>query len=190
MANIKTMIRAFRTFCLFVLLGVSFTGACFAQAQLRPGDTFELHLGGMPEEFGREFLGNYVIGEDGTVGIPDIGPVHAAGLTPAQLQVSIQNKLVEQKIFTKPIASVTLPTTSRYVTVGGEVRAPQAIPWAADLTLSAGIKRAGGPTEFGNLKKVKLTREGKTLRLNTLKADKDPTQNPKLLPGDEVEVLQ
>ena len=55
-------------------------------AALRPGDTFELHLGGMPEEFSRDFLGQYTLGDDGNVTLPLIGPLHAAGSTPSQLQ--------------------------------------------------------------------------------------------------------
>jgi protein involved in polysaccharide export with SLBB domain len=68
------------------------------------------------------------------------------------------------------------------------VRAPQAVPWNNDMTLTNAITRAQGFADFANKKKVKLVREGKSAVFNLTRVDKDPTQNPKLLPGDEVEV--
>lgn len=160
----------------------------FAQAPLRPSDTFEMQLSGMPAEYAQDFRGQYTVGDDGTVSVPLIGPVKAAGLTSSQLQRAIEKKLVAEKIFTNPTVSLVLPMQSRFVTVGGGVRAPQAVPWSADLTLSSAIKRAGGIGDFGNKSKIRVIRDGKTGIFNLNKSSQDPNQNPKLLPGDEVEV--
>ena len=160
----------------------------FAQAPLRPNDTFELQLSGMPAEFAQDFRGQYTVGDDGTVGIPLIGAVRAAGLTSSQLARTIEKKLVSEKIFTNPTVLLVLPLQSRFVTVGGGVRAPQAVPWSADLTLSSAIKRAGGTSDFANTSKIRVIREGKVGIFNLRKSGEDPNQNPKLLPGDEVEV--
>ncbi len=68
------------------------------------------------------------------------------------------------------------------------MRQGTAIEWSPDLTLSSAINRAGGFSEYGNQKKIKVTRDGKSQVFNLKRVDKDPNQNPKLLPGDEVEV--
>ncbi len=161
----------------------------WSQAPLRSGDTFELRLNGVPSAEAQDVYGQYTVADDGMVSLPLlVGAVRASGLTPPQFARAAEKKYVEQKIFTNPTIQINLPTQSRFVTVGGAVRAPQAVPWSADLTLSTAIKRAGGPSDFANMKKVRLTREGKTLVFNLKIADRDPNQNPKLLPGDEVEV--
>lgn len=177
-----------RFFALLFLGLCAIAPAAFAQAPLRAGDAFELQLSGMPAEFALDFRGQYTIGDDGTVSIPLIGPVRAVGLTSSQLARAIEKKLVDEQIFTHPTVLLALPIQSRFVTVGGAVRAPQAVAWTADMTLSTAIKRAGGTSDFANMKRVRLTRDGKVAILDLRRADKDPNQNPRLLPGDEVEV--
>ena len=177
-----------RFFALLFIGLCAMAPAAFAQAPLRSGDSFEMQLSGMPAEYAMDFRGQYTIGDDGTVSIPLIGPVRAIGLTSSQLARSIEKKLVAEQIFTQPTVMLALPVQSRFVTVGGAVRAPQAVPWSTDMTLSAAIKRAGGTSDFANIKRVRLTRDGKVAVLDLRRADKDPNQNPKLLPGDEVEV--
>ncbi|RYD84898.1 MAG: hypothetical protein EOP84_04185 [Verrucomicrobiaceae bacterium] len=177
-----------RFFALALFAALALAPAAFGQAALRPNDSFEMALSGMPAEFAMEFRGQYTVGDDGNVSIPYVGAVRASGLTSSQLSRAIERKLVADKIFTQPTVMLMLAAQSRFVTVGGGVRAPQAVPWSADLTLSSAIKRAGGIGDFGNDKKVKVIREGKVGVFNLRISGKDPSQNPKLLPGDEVEV--
>jgi protein involved in polysaccharide export with SLBB domain len=122
------------------------------------------------------------------VRIPLIGGIRAAGLPTTELARNIERKLVAEKIFTNPTAIINIQP--RYVTVGGAVRNPNAITWSTDLTLSTAITRASGFSDFANRKKIKVTRDGKVAFYNLTKVDKDPSQNPKLLPGDEVEVRE
>lgn len=157
-----------------------------AQAVMRQGDVFELRLSGMPLEFASEFALQYTVGDTGEVRIPLIGELKAAGASTTELARAIERKLVANKIFTTPTAVITLRPDSRFVTVGGAVRSPQAVPWTNDMTLSNAIIRAGGDNGFPNLSKIKLTRDGKVSYFNLKRADKDSAQNPKLLPGDEV----
>ncbi len=161
-----------------------------SSAVLRTNDSFELQLGGVPLEYAAEFRLQYTVGDDGNVQIPLIGSVRAAGRTVSQFSDAVATKLREDKIFTFPTVTVNLVPQSRFVTVGGAVRQPQAVPWSQDLTLSAGIMRAGGASEFGNLKKVRIQRGGEVRFFNLKAADKDPNQNPKLLPSDEVTVSE
>ncbi len=177
-----------RFFALALIAVFALASDAFGQAALRPNDSFEMQLSGMPAEYAMDFRGQYTVGEDGTISVPLIGPVRAAGLTAHQLARSIEKKLIAEKIFTQPTVLLTLPLQARFVTVGGGVRMPSAVPWSADLTLSAAINRAGGFGDFGNRKKIKVIRDGKVGIFNLQISDRDPNQNPKLLPGDEVVV--
>ncbi len=161
-----------------------------AQAVIRPGDVFEMRLTGMPVEYAQEFSGQYTVAENGFVSVPYIGEIKAGGATPPQVAQTIDTKLVAAGLFAHPTAIVAMQPQVRQVTIGGGVRQPQAVVWAADLKLSSAIIRAGGFTEFGKPTKVKVVRDGKAAWFNLKKADKDPAQNPKLLPGDEVEVSE
>jgi len=170
---------------LFALLAPS----TYAQAVMRNGDVFELRLSGMPAEAATEFMLQYTVADDGRVKIPYIGEMQAGGISTTELARSIERKLVAAKIFTNPTAVISLQAQSRFVTIGGEVRAPGVVPWTPDLTVSSALKRVGGLGEWGKDTKIKITREGKSWMVNLRKKDKDPNQNPKLLPGDEVEFL-
>ncbi|MGV3533585.1 MAG: polysaccharide biosynthesis/export family protein [Chthoniobacteraceae bacterium] len=159
-------------------------------AVLRVNDSFEMQLGGVPPEYAVEFRLQYTVGDDGNVQVPLIGSMRAAGLSISRFSDSVAEKLRNDKIFKFPTVAVNLVPQSRFVTVGGAVRAPQAVPWSQDLTLSAAIMRAGGPTEFGNMKRVRVSRNGQVAVFNVREAEKDPNQNPKLLPSDEVVVSE
>lgn len=161
-----------------------------AQAVIRNGDVFELTLSGMPVEYAAEFHLSLTVAEDGEVRLPLVGGFRASGNSTTQLARTIERKLVADKIFTNPTVVINLQPTSRFVTVGGAVRAPQAVPWNVDMTLTNAITRAGDFSDFANKKKVKVTREGKVQYFNIKNSERDPTQNPKLLPADEVTVLE
>ena len=174
----------------FLSLALLLPSQSRAQAVIRNGDVFELRLSGMPVDYAAEFALAYTVGDDGNVRIPLIGELKATGISTTQLAKNIESKLKSDKIFTNPTAVISLQPQSRFVTVGGAVRAPQAVPWNNDMTLTNAITRAGDFGDFANKKKVKLTRDGKATFFNVTKADKDPTQNPKLLPADEVTVSE
>lgn len=158
-------------------------------ALLRPNDLFDLRMSGMPPEDAAQFSGApYNVGSDGSVSIPLIGKVQAAGLSPSQLERMIEKRLVDEKIFRWPNATVNVVTSVRFVTVGGAVRMPQRMSWSADLTLLSALSAAGGAGDFGG-DKVSLVRGGKATFYSIKKLKKDPSQDPKLLPGDQLELL-
>lgn len=76
---------------------------------------------------------------------------------------------------------------SPVVTVGGQVRRPGPIESRKALTLWAAIQQAGGATEFGSMRRVKVIRDGNST-VHDLSNDEE-----KMLavePGDLVEVPQ
>ncbi len=173
---------------LSVFILAAFAVASFAQemATLRPGDVFEMRLGGMSAEFAQEFNTQYTVSQEGRVNFPHIGEVQAVGLTPLQLQTSIQNKLVADQIFTHPSVNINVVQSLRTVTIGGSVRQPGRQQWAPDLTLNSAIQNAGGPTEWAKEKAVRLIRNNQVQVYDLRRFEKEPAQDPKLLPGDQV----
>jgi len=156
-------------------------------ATLRVGDIFDMRLSGMPQEYASEFSLQYTIGSDGTVNVPMIGEVRAAGLTSNQLERTIQSRLVAEKIFTRPTVIINVASVARYVSISGGVRAPQRVPWTPDLTLMSGIGACQGFSDYGKQKGIRIIRNGTVAgTFNFKDLLKDPSIDPKLLPGDQV----
>src|SRR5687768_2515217 len=132
-------------FCLLLITVFALLApAGYSQAVMRKGDVFDLRLSGMPAETATEWMMQYTVDDNGRVKIPYIGEIQVGGASTGDAARAIERRLVAEKIFTQPTAVILLQTQSRFVTVGGEVRAPGVVPWSPDLSLSAVIKRVGG----------------------------------------------
>ncbi len=172
---------------LFLALG--FAPHAFSQAVLRPGDTVELRLAGVPAEETQQFSAPYTIDDSGMLNLPYVGEVKAAGLLSNQLQSAIESKLKADGIYTHPNVTVQMQVGQRFVNVGGSVRAPGRIVYTSDLTLMSAINAAGGLNDFAK-QTAFLTRGGKRQQFDLKRLRKDPSQDPKIMPGDQVEVPQ
>ena len=163
-----------------------------AEATLRPGDTFDLRLTGMPLEVIQDIANlQYSIGPDGTVNIPYIGKVKASGLNATQLEESIQTRFITGKIFTRPTVIININQVARFVSITGGVRGPGRQQWTPDMTLGSAIGAAGGLDDFTSGKGIQVIREGKIGGVFNFKdIRKDPANDPKLLPGDQVVIPQ
>lgn len=163
--------------------------ALHAQAPLRVGDTIDIRLSGVPADESAMFNAPYVIDDKGMINLPYIDQVKVAGLLPNEIQETIQNRLVEQKIYTHPTITI-LQNVPRFIDVAGEVKAPQRVSFTADMTLTSALNAAGWFTDFANQGKIRLIRDGKTTIYNMKEIRNDPTLDPKLLPGDKIQVPQ
>lgn len=162
---------------------------CPAQdTALRVGDPVDIRIGGVPSEEAAMINNTYNVDGSGSINLPHIGRVKAAGLTTAQLSQSIQSTYIGAGIFTNPTIAIAQQAASRFVTVGGEVRAPQRVPYTPDLTVFSAIQAAGGFSEYADRKKVRLMSGRKSLVIDTAVILKDPTQDIKLAPGDQITV--
>ncbi len=171
-----------------LLLALS-TPSLFAQdAVLRPGDTVELRIGGVPTEEIQQVSGPYTVDGEGFLNLPHIGKVRAASATQAQVQAAIESTYRSQQIYTNPSITLLVPDTARFVNTTGEVKAPQRVPFTADLTLLGAISASGGFTEFANRGKVRLLRDQKTSIYDAREILKDPSKDVRLRPGDQVDV--
>jgi polysaccharide export outer membrane protein len=159
-------------------------------AGLRVGDILEIRLAGVPSEEMVQFSAPYTVDDAGSVNLPYIGLVKVAGLPVNQAQLAIESKLQQDKIYTHPTVTINIPNASRFVSVGGQVRAPGRIPYSADLTLMSAINAAGGFNDYADRKRVRMVREKQAQVIDTRKLVKNPDQDPKILPGDQIEVPQ
>ncbi|MEI6032686.1 MAG: polysaccharide biosynthesis/export family protein [Verrucomicrobiae bacterium] len=185
MMTIKMIARVL----LALILGAA--GTLGAQdAALRAGDQIEIRIGGVPSEDISQITGIYTVDGDGYINMPHIGKVHAAGATQSQLQGSIESAYKSQQIYTNPSITLAVPNAARFVEVSGDVRAPQRVPFTADLTVLGAITGAGGFTEYADQSKVSLTSEGKVFLVNVKDVRKNPAKDIKVKPGDKVYVPQ
>lgn len=175
---------------LFILIGLALAPRTFAQAVLRPGDVIEIRLAGVPTDEIASFSAQYTIDDQGSVNLPYIGTVKVAGTAPSQAQTVIESKLKSDQIYTHPNVTIGMQLGQRFVNVGGSVRAPGRIPYTPDLTLMSAINAAGGFNDFSDKKRVRLVHESKAQIFDTRKIFKDPTLDPKVFPGDQIEVPQ
>jgi protein involved in polysaccharide export with SLBB domain len=125
------------------------------------------------------------IGEDGKITLQYIGPVTAAGKTPAELQREIHDLYVP--IYFKGL-TVTVHGEARYFYVNGEVRQPNKYEYNGSMSVVRAISVAGGFTDFAKRTKVQLTHNGKTRIINVDKAIKEPRLDLAVFPGDTIYV--
>jgi polysaccharide export outer membrane protein len=151
-------------------------------SQLRPGDSLSIAIIGVPDPT----TNNVQIDDQGIISLPFIGAFKASGETTAGLTQSIRQAYVTKKIYTSVDISVSV--TERYVYVGGEVEKPGRIVWTPDLTASKAIQAAGGFTLYAKEEKVSVVRKQILYEVDIKLAQKSPSQDPRLEPGDSVQV--
>ena len=76
---------------------------------------------------------------------------------------------------------------SRFVNVGGEVKAPQRISFTPDLTILSSINAAGGFSSFADGRKVRLLRDNKLMIIDVNKIRANPSLDVPVEPGDRIE---
>ncbi|MGJ8545984.1 MAG: polysaccharide biosynthesis/export family protein [Sulfitobacter sp.] len=88
--------------------------------------------------------GEFRLAQDGSLSLPLIGELYAAGVTPPELAVLIANALqVQTGIVDRPVASVEI-TAYPPVFVTGEVDRPGAVEFSPGLTIGRLVALAGG----------------------------------------------
>jgi|SRR5438874_7933922 len=93
---------------------------------------------------------------DGKLSLPLVGEVDAGGKTVGQLQAELI-QLYKSQLKT-PEVTVSLEASVTTVTVSGAVNKPGRITFERPTTVLQAIMEAGGPSQFGTLKRVRLMR--------------------------------
>jgi polysaccharide biosynthesis/export protein len=96
--------------------------------------------------FGEDGLtGEFHVSDAGTIAVPLLGTVRAAGLTPAELEASVAGKLKDAKLLRDPSVAAEV-TAYRPIFVLGEVNKPGQYPYQPGMTVVTAAAVAGGFT--------------------------------------------
>lgn len=143
---------------------------------LGPGDGIRVLV------FGETDLsGDFNISTNGTVALPLVGPVQAAGRTPGELAAAIAQTLSPDYLRDPRVSVEVLQYRPFFIL--GEVKAPGSYPYAADINVRSAAALAGGYTYRAKEGHAYITRtvDGKPSRR---KVEPDA----RVLPGDIIEV--
>lgn len=123
-----------------------------------PDDIFRMQIVGekdLPDE--------YQVSSDGSVDLPYIHRVQAAGLEPQQLAKTIRERLIAERILKDPSVIVAIKEyRSKKITVLGQVQKPGSFSFSSGMTLLQAVSLAGGFTSIAKTDRVNLTRRTKT----------------------------
>ena len=124
---------------------------------LGPGDQLIIDIYGASQESLK-----LTISPDGDVTIPDFGPVQVSGMTVSAAQGKIRSRLGEY-YQSSNIRATLGQTRSIMVNVMGEVRVPGTYTLSAFATVFHALYRAGGISQIGTLRNIKVFRQGRQI---------------------------
>lgn len=185
-----TRIRCLRSAFLSTLLLLASFPASAEEFILRPSDTIQLKIGGVPANDVKAVTGEYVIDGQGYINLPNLGRIKIDGLTLSAAQTVIETGYRSRDIYTRPTIMITVGTVHHWVNVDGAVRTPQRITYKPDLTLLATINAAGGFSSSADQQKVRLIRADEVMIIDTKKIRANPSLDIPVGPGDRIEVPQ
>lgn len=125
------------------------------------------------------------IKEDGTITLPLIQSVQAAGKTAGELQTQIHDLYVPK--FYVRLNVVVKPGDLIYY-VRGEVKQPGRQLYVGETTVTKAITSASDFTDFASHKVSLIRANGQIIKVNVDKALEDPALDPKIYPGDQIVV--
>ena len=102
--------------------------------------------------------GGYLVSSDGTIQMPYLGKIKAAGLTQDQLKDNITNMILSKKLLIEPLVEIRYLNFE--ITVLGEVAKPTVITVNSDrISMLKALGLAGDLTIYGKRENVLLVRE-------------------------------
>jgi polysaccharide export outer membrane protein len=132
------------------------TGAPVSSYTIRPGDILKVTVWGH-----EDFSGQFLVDESARLQFPVLGDIDARNLTVAELREKLRTGL--EQIFKQPF--VTIEPLFR-MAVLGQVQNPGLYTVNPTLNVLEVVAMAGGPTESGNMNKIRLLRGGREIRLS------------------------
>jgi polysaccharide export outer membrane protein len=133
---------------------------------------------------------------DGTITLPLVGDLSAAGRTPTQLRHDVAAQLVRFVKGDATVVTVAVVAVNSYsFTVSGNVERPGLYSSQKYVTVLEAMQLAGGPNRFASPRRTRLLRRERDGRLRTIPIDypavldgSRPEANLALLPGDQLHV--
>ena len=135
-----------------------------------------------------------LVSQNGTIILPVIGKITAAGLTPSILATKIVNKI---SLFNRNISQASVVVTqygSKKIYVTGHVMSPGKYAFEVMPNLWEIILEAGGPAETAILNQVQIIRGGansgriETVDLTAFLGQGDKSVLPSIYPGDTIKI--
>lgn len=128
-----------------------------ANYALGPGDEVLLDIYGASQ-----YSGSFKVAPDGSITIPNEGPVNVSGLTVTQAQARVRQAIGAHYQGSSIKLSVG-QTRTVVVNVMGEVKAPGTYTLSAFSTVFNALYMAGGVNNLGTLREVKVSRNGRII---------------------------
>ena len=148
-----------------------------------PGDQLNVQLFGSQNRTLR-----LIVGRDGRINLPEIGPVNVAGRTFQQVAQDLEQRVSRQMLGVR--ASVGMgDTRSIRVFVMGEANRPGSYTVSGLATITSALYASGGVKPIGSLRNIQLKRQGAVVRrldLYDLLLRGDTSDDTRLQPGDVI----
>ncbi|KPP94393.1 polysaccharide export outer membrane protein [Erythrobacter sp. HL-111] len=153
---------------------------------LRPSDRISVNVFREPDLSIEEVM----IGVDGSVSLPMLGSIPAAGMTPRQFEQDVARRLAAAGL-KSPMVSVNISDyASHLVTVEGAVEEPGVYTFQPGARLSAAIALAQGPKRTAKTEQVAVFRESAegimVAKFDYQQVRQGTMLDPVLEPGDRV----
>lgn len=128
-----------------------------ANYTLGPGDEVIIDIYGASQ-----YSGSFVVSPDGSITIPNEGPVNVAGLTVTQAQAKVIRSIGGHYQDSK-IKLTVGQTRTKIVNILGEVKVPGTYTLSAFATVFNALYLAGGINDIGTLREIKVSRNGRII---------------------------
>lgn len=138
----------------YAIMPVPVSGALPTEYRVGPSDVLSLKVFQEPE------LSNdkLVVDSTGSIYVPLIGSVVAAGKTRNELANEIASRLNERYIVNPQVTLNVVTAVTQRVTVEGEVKKPGLFPLAGQMTLLQALALAEGTTDVAQIRDVVVFR--------------------------------
>ena len=177
------------TINLFLVL-ILFSGSLFAQEyKIGAEDVLAVSFWQQPQ-----LNTNVRVSQDGTIALPVIGAITAAGLTPTELATKIVGRI---SLFNRNISQASVVVAqygSKKIYVTGHVMQPGKYSFEVMPDLWKILLEAGGPAETAKLDQIRIIRggadAGKTLTVDLTEflGEGDLSRMPPIYPGDTIHI--
>ena len=147
------------------------TPQAFGTVRMGTGDLLDISVFGVPELSQRTRITS-----SGDVYLPLVGYVHLDGLTIAEAQTAIEQRLVDGKFVNEPHVTIFVAEYATGVSVMGEVQHPGIYPIFGSRRLFDLISAAGGLTDRAG-RVVTITHRDKPREPQSVTFDPDPAKN-------------
>jgi polysaccharide export outer membrane protein len=140
-----------------------------------------------------QLSGKVVVASDGTISMPLIGRIPAAGQTPEQLKAVLEKRYTQYVHDPNATVRVSDPASHVFYVVG-EVNKPGAYKLHSGEVLSQALAEAGGLGEFADASKVRILRHKETetvvltVNYNLVRSGGDVSADVAVEPGDTLSV--